>query len=168
LPLPELFEGDQMRAHLDMSEISIIAAQTGVTATGNFRVSDMALGWQGCSLFAALDSLLLNHPTKNQPLQNIGGIANFSILPKGNVEGCYDSDTGPGNVYIDAAVRYFMNGEKEYDKDGAMGARGKVGQTIVDEVLAGPYFKHDIPKTTGQETFGDRMAEDILRWDACT
>lgn len=94
-------------------------------------------------------------------MQNIGGIANSSILPKRNVEGCYNFDTSPGNVYIDAAVRYFTNGEKEYDKDGAMGARGKVDRTVVDEVLAGPYFKHDIPKTTGQETFGDRRVEDI-------
>jgi 1,6-anhydro-N-acetylmuramate kinase len=108
-----------------------------------------------------LDNLLLNHPTKNRAVQNVGGIANFSILPKGNVEGWYDFDTGLGNVYIDATVRYFTNGEKKYDKDGVMGARGKVDQTIMDEVFAGPCFNHDIPKTTGRETFGDRMAEDI-------
>jgi hypothetical protein len=49
LPLPELFEG-RVRAHLDMAEISIIAEQTGVTAMGNFRVSEMSLGRQGVSL----------------------------------------------------------------------------------------------------------------------
>ncbi|KAK5165563.1 uncharacterized protein LTR77_009092 [Saxophila tyrrhenica] len=161
LPLPELFEGDQKRAHLDMAEIATIAANTGATTIGNFRVSEMALGRQGCPLFAALDSLLLNDRSLNRAVQNIGGIANFSILPKGDVEGCYDFDTGPGNVFIDAAVRYFTNGKKEYDKDGATGAKGSVWQNTVDEVLAGPYFTHDIPKTTGRETFGDRMAEDI-------
>lgn len=42
-----------------------------------------------------------------------------------------------------------------------MDAKGKVDQKIVDEVLQGLYFKHDVPKTTGSGTFGDRMAEDI-------
>ena len=44
-----------------------------------------------------------------------------------------------------------------------MGAAGKVDQSIVDEVLAGPYFVHDIPKTTGRETFGDNLSEDLCK-----
>lgn len=164
VPLPDLFPGrDVSRAHMDIGEISVIAANTGVTTMGNFRVSDMALGRQGCPIFSALDSLLVNHPTKNRAVQNIGGIANFSISPAGDVQGHYDFDTGPGNVFIDAAVRFFTDGKQEYDKDGAMGAKGTVDQRVVDEVLSNSYFGHDIPKTTGRETFGDELAEDICK-----
>lgn len=102
LPLPEMFRGDQQRAHLDMAEISIIAAKTGITSLSNFRVSDMALGRQGCPLFVAWDGLCATHPTKNRAVQNIGGIANITMLPKGDVQQGYDFDTGPGNVFIDA------------------------------------------------------------------
>lgn len=42
-----------------------------------------------------------------------------------------------------------------------MGAAGTVDQDIVDEVLQQPYFLHDIPKTTGRETFGDNLAEQL-------
>jgi len=42
-----------------------------------------------------------------------------------------------------------------------MGAKGKVDQAIVDEVLSQPFFVHDIPETTRRETFGDRTGEDI-------
>jgi 1,6-anhydro-N-acetylmuramate kinase len=146
-----------------MAEISIIAAKTGITSLSNFRVSDMALGRQGCPLFVAWDGLCATHPTKNVAVQNIGGIANITVLPKGDPQLGYDFDTGPGNVYIDAAVRYFTNGERQYDKDGAMGAAGKVDQAIVDEVLQHPYFLHDIPKTTGRETFGDDLSEELCK-----
>ena len=84
-----------------MAEISIIAAKTGITTMSQFRVSDMALGRQGCPLFVAWDSLCATHPTLNRAVQNIGGIANITMLPKGDVQAGYDFDTGPGNVFID-------------------------------------------------------------------
>ncbi len=42
-----------------------------------------------------------------------------------------------------------------------MGAKGKVDQAFVDEVLSQPFFVHDIPETTRREAFGDRTGEDI-------
>ena len=107
LPLPEMFEGVQIRAHLDMAEISIIAAKTGITTLSNFRVSDMALGRQGCPLFVAWDGLCATHPTLNRAVQNIGGIANITMLPKGDGQQGYDFDTGPGNVFIDRQVIHY-------------------------------------------------------------
>lgn len=42
-----------------------------------------------------------------------------------------------------------------------MAKAGHVNQAIVDETLRGPYFVHDIPKTTGRETFGDNWSQEL-------
>ena len=148
---------------LQIGEPAVIAHETEIPTIADFRVADMAAGGQGAPLIAYPDYLLFRDSTKTVGLLNIGGIANITVLPADcTLDAVSASDTGPGNMCIDAAVREITNGVERYDKAGMRAAQGTSYQPLIDEWLKHPFFQLPPPKTTGREMFGNTFAMQCL------
>lgn len=146
---------------LQLGEPSVIAERLGVTVVADFRPRDVAAGGQGAPLASYPDTLLLADPVKARAIQNLGGIGNVTYLPPGgDPTATLAFDTGPGNALIDHAVSE-MSGAR-YDQDGHQAAAGRIDDTVLDELLAHPYFAQPPPKSTGRELFGAAFAERVM------
>ncbi|MBI2932195.1 MAG: anhydro-N-acetylmuramic acid kinase [Planctomycetes bacterium] len=137
------------RHTLQLGEASVIAERTGVTVVADFRPRDIAAGGQGAPLVPYVDAYLFGGDSRVRALQNIGGIANVTIV--GGKRTAFD--TGPGNALIDEAVRIATRGRQEYDEDGRIAARGSVDEALVARLMGHPYFAKRPPKSTGRELF---------------
>ena len=150
-------------ATLQIGEPAVIAHQTGIPTVADFRVADIAAGGEGAPLIAYPDYLLFHSPTQTIGLLNIGGIANLTVLPAGKgVEAVHASDTGPGNMILDACVEKITDGEKQYDENGDLARQGTVCKDLLDKWLTHPFFALTPPKTTGREMFGTTFANACL------
>jgi len=153
----------QGEATLQIGEPAVIAEQTGVVTVADFRVRDVAAGGQGAPLVPYSEYILYSDALKGRLLQNIGGIANVTLLPAGAGPGEITAfDTGPGNMMLDACVAMVTGGRERFDTDGRMAGRGKVDSTMLQELLDHPYLSAAPPKTTGRETFGVEYSESIV------
>lgn len=148
---------------LQIGEISVIAEKTGVVTVGDFRVRDVAAGGHGAPLVPYSEYILYRSNEKGIALQNIGGIGNVTILPKGcSIDEVYAFDTGPGNMIIDYIVNEITNGKMAYDRDGLMAEKGTVNEEMIDELMEHPYMNKLPPKTTGREDFGVHFGKRLL------
>jgi anhydro-N-acetylmuramic acid kinase len=158
-PEPVLADGVAVGGTLQIGEPAVIAARTGCRVVADFRAGDMAVGGQGAPLVPFVDHALFASATETRATQNLGGIANVTFLPAGGgLEAVRAFDTGPGNLLLDALTRRLTAGAQEYDRDGALAARGTVCQSLLAEFLAHPFFALSPPKSTGRELFGEAFA----------
>lgn len=148
---------------LQLGPPGMIAALTGVTTVGDFRVADVALGGQGAPLVPFADFLLRRSKTENRIVLNIGGIANLTYLPK-NCGLCevIAFDTGPGNMVLDELFRVLYPALGPYDRSGAKAGEGFASAALVDAFLGFEYFDRKPPKSAGHREFGARFAWEFL------
>lgn len=140
---------------------AVIAERTGLPVVSDFRVRDVAAGGQGAPLVPIADALLFA-ASEWRALQNIGGIGNVTVVPPdGTLAGVRAFDTGPGVGVLDAVVRT-VDPSLRYDTDGAIAARGRVLQPVVNQLLAEPYFRAEPPKSTGRELFDPAYVQRLI------
>jgi anhydro-N-acetylmuramic acid kinase len=159
---PANFLGRDLAVTWQTGDGSLVARRVGLPVVSDFRPADMAAGGKGAPLVPFLDFLLYRHERIGRIIQNIGGIANVSVIPARATPAQLSAfDTGPGNMVIDAVMERLYG--VRYDKDGKTAASGQVIESVLVETLRNPFFHKKPPKTTGREEFGREFAQDFIR-----
>jgi len=144
---------------LQIGNPAVIAERTGITTVADFRRRDVAAGGQGAPLLPALHAALLHDAGEDRAVLNLGGIANFTLLPAaGDVRGF---DTGPANALMDAWC--LQHTGQAFDAEGAFSASGVVDELLLGALLEDPYFLQPPPKSTGREQFHLAWLQPRLR-----
>lgn len=134
---------------LQVGDGHVIAERCGVDTVADFRRRDVAAGGQGAPLVPAFHAAVFHSPSEHRAVLNIGGIANFTLLPRtGSVRGF---DTGPGNGLMDAWCQ--LHRGQRYDAGGAFSAQGRVDARLLSRLLDDPWLALPAPKSTGRDQY---------------
>lgn len=148
-------------ATYQIGEPSYLAAKMKAPVVNQFRNMDMALGGQGAPMATAFHQVAFGDKKQVVAVQNLGGIANVTYLPKkGNL---ISFDTGPANILIDGAMERFTKGKLGYDKNGLWARQGVPQYLLVSEWLRYSYFAKKPPKSTGREEFNEKYLDKVLK-----
>lgn len=148
-------------ATLQIGDADHIAMATGIITISDFRQKHVAAGCEGAPLSVYGDYLLFSSVDENRVMLNIGGISNFTFLPKNHSTEFFSSDVGPGNTLMDQFVQSRYPG-KYFDKNGEIASSGKVNLELLDSLFSHEFFKSAYPKTTGPELFSLEYLNDAI------
>ena len=144
---------------MQIGDMNLLAAKTGITVVGDLRRKDMAFGGQGAPLVPAFHQAVFFDPNWATVVLNIGGISNVSLLiPEQPVIGF---DTGTGNTLLDQWIEKHQG--KAYDQNGEWAASGQVNSDLLAALLDEDFFQLPPPKSTGRELFNLAWLENKIQ-----
>jgi anhydro-N-acetylmuramic acid kinase len=145
--------GAKVRSTWQIGEASVIAERMRCPVISDFRPADLAAGGQGAPLVPMLDWCLFRSAKVSRVLQNLGGIANLTVIPAAaRIEQLIAFDSGPANMVIDQTMATLF--DRSFDRNGAVASRGRVLDNVVARLLRERYFSAPPPKSSGREEFG--------------
>ncbi|MBS2099890.1 anhydro-N-acetylmuramic acid kinase [Carboxylicivirga linearis] len=137
-----IFHEPHNQMNFQLGDGGMLAATSGITVVSDFRTLDICLGGQGAPLVPVGDQLLFE---SYSACINLGGFANVSVVKDGK-----------RLAWDICALNFVLNklakqvGE-DYDEGGALGRRGKIIRSLLDDLSNLEYYKGRAPKSLGQE-----------------
>ncbi len=138
-------------ATLQIGDADHIAKITGIITLSDFRQKHIAAGGEGAPLAVYGDGLLFRSKEEDRILLNIGGISNYTYLPKSGTKNIFTTDCGPGNTLMDWAANTYFNAK--FDDSGKIASSGKIHAEFMKCLKNHAFFKKSIPRSTGPEEF---------------
>lgn len=138
-----------------IGDAALLQEQTGLPVIYDFRKNDLDHGGEGAPLVPVFHAVLLRSEPEAVAVLNIGGVANVTLLgaqcDDRDARPIWACDTGPGNALLDDwALRHTG---QPCDFGGALAAAGRVDQSVLDRLLALPYFSRPMPKSLDRLSF---------------
>lgn len=146
---------------MQIGEASVISYLTNIKTVSNFRVMDVASGGEGAPLVPFSEYMLYVSDKEDLVLLNIGGVSNFTYLPK-----CAKSsdviafDCGPGNIMMDYFTKKYFN--QNYDKNGDIATSGKIIPELLEYLKQDEFILGMPPKSTGREKYSASFMEEVI------
>ncbi len=141
---------------------AVIAERCGIPVIADFRVRDVAAGGQGAPLVPIADAQLFADDRQWRILQNLGGIGNLTVVPpRGELAAVRAFDTGPGVCIVDGVTR-LLRSDLPYDVDGALARTGTAIESVIEDLLADPWYAVEPPKSTGRERYTASFIADFV------
>ncbi|RYZ18746.1 MAG: anhydro-N-acetylmuramic acid kinase [Chitinophagaceae bacterium] len=138
-----------------------LAMGTGIITVSDFRQKHVAAGGEGAPLAAYGDYLLFSQSQSDVVLLNIGGISNFTFLPKNKSGKMFSTDIGPGNGLMDRFIQENYPG-KRYDDGAALAKQGEVCEPFLKALFQHSFLQQPLPKSTGPELFNAAYITEAL------
>jgi anhydro-N-acetylmuramic acid kinase len=160
-----ILHAPERRQTWQIGDGALLAELTGIDVVNDFRSRDVAEGGQGAPLVPLYHAAMAGGLARPLAVLNIGGVANLTWIGGGpdGTDRLVAFDTGPGNALLDDwALRHTG---LPMDRDGALARAGTVDETVLDVMLAHPYFAQPGPKSLDRDAFPPDVVDALAPAD---
>ncbi|MEI8321084.1 MAG: anhydro-N-acetylmuramic acid kinase [Alphaproteobacteria bacterium] len=135
---------------------ALLSEMTKTPVVWDMRQNDVQHGGEGAPLVPVYHQALLRNFQKPVAVLNVGGVANITWISDDDLVAF---DTGPGNALINDWV--WKKLQIPYDVGGAIAAKGKCDQKVLEHFGRNPYFAIKPPKSLDRNEFSLEVVEHL-------